>query len=410
MKNQDLKKFNLPESPGVYFWKKGKDVLYIGKATILRDRVRSYFAKDIITTRGPGILDMVTQSDIIEFQKTDSVLEAIILEANLIKKYQPKYNTKEKSNKSFYQVVITDESWPKVMLVRSRDLQIMELTGRISKYNFDGKIKYSFGPFPSGILLRESLKIIRKIFPFIDHSSAKKDQQEFYRQLKLNPDSGYDDYLKTIQQIRFFFEGKKKKIITDLEKQMKMLAKDLHFEEAGVVKRKIFALQHINDISLIKEDIVETTSEKQFRIEAFDIAHISGTNTVGVMTVVTNGLVDKSEYKKFKIRSKKGNDDYGNLIEMLQRRMKHQEWEIPHMIVVDGGIGQYHAAQQVIEKLGLFIPVVSVIKDHRHKPKGFHGAISLIKQFKKEILLANSEAHRFAITFHKQQRAKDFLR
>jgi excinuclease ABC subunit C len=461
VKSQDLKKLNLPDKPGVYFFmghpspsrkkigasplplgegwggdKAGavKQILYIGKATNLRDRVRSYFAKDLIVTRGPGILDMVTQSETVEFQETDSVLEAIILEASLIKKHQPKYNTKEKSDKSFYQVIITDEPWPKVMMVRSRDLKVMELTGRISRLNFDGKIKYSFGPFPSGTLLRESLKIIRKIFPFIDHSSAKKDQQEFYKQLGLLPPSpsrrgeisgisggevgaSQKNYLKTIQQIKLFFQGKKQKIINDLEKQMNTSAKELRFEEADSIKRKIFALQHINDISLIKDDEVDSSREKQFRIEAFDIAHISGTSVVGVMTVVTNGLVDKSEYKKFKIRSTKGNDDYGNLRELLTRRLNHPEWGIPDLIVVDGGLGQYQIAEDVLKAPSLWrrglgvveMGVISVIKDDRHKPKAFLGPESVIKKYKKEILLANSEAHRFAIQFHKQLRNKNFI-
>lgn len=416
MKSQDLKKFNLPTTPGVYFWKKGKDILYIGKATSLRDRVRSYFARDLIDTRGPNILDMVTLSNVIEFQETESVLEALILEANLIKKYQPKYNVKEKDGKSFYQVIITDEEWPRIIMVRSRDLKIMEITGRISRVNFDGKMKYSFGPFPHGTALRDSMKIIRKIFPYLDHKSEQEDNYQFYRQLGLSPDTAGADarkeYLKNINNIRLFFEGKKSKIIKELEQEMNRHAKALEFELAEIAKRKIFSLKHINDVALIKDENLEDRRESllhSLRIEAYDIAHMSGKNTVGVMTVVTNGNVDKAEYRKFKIRGTKGNDDYANLQEIITRRLSHSEWKMPNLIAIDGGVGQYNAAAEVLRKLEVNIPLVSIIKDDRHKPKALHGDESLIKKYKKDILLANSESHRFAIGYHKQMRGKDFL-
>lgn len=405
VKSQDLKKLNLPDKPGVYFWKKGKEILYIGKATNLRDRVRSYFAQDLIDTRGPGILDMTVTADTVEFQETDSVLEALILEANLIKKHQPKYNTKEKSDKSFYQVIITDEDWPRVMMVRSRDLKIMELTGRISRINFDGTIKYSFGPFPQGTMLREALKIIRKIFPFIDHSSAKKDHREFYKQLQLTPVGGVAEYKKTIRNITLLFQGKKSELVRHLQKEMTACAKKQAFEQAELIKRKIIALNHINDIALIRNDQDGVIQKSQVRIEAYDVAHMSGKNTVGVMTVVTNGRVDKAEYRKFIIRSGKGNDDYGNLKELLTRRLNHPEWPMPNLIVIDGGMGQYNVASEVVKT----IPIISVIKDDRHKPKALQGDPTLIKKYKKDILLANNESHRFAITFHKQKRAKNFL-
>lgn len=412
MKSQDVKKLNMPDTPGVYFWKKGKEVLYVGKATSLRDRVRSYFAPDLIDTRGPGILDMVTQTDTIEWQETGSVLEALILEANLIKKLQPKYNVKEKDNKSFYQVIITDELLPRVIAVRTRDLKVMELTGRISRINFDGKIKYSFGPFPSGSVLRDALKIIRKIFPFIDNVSAKKDNQEFYKQLGLFPQGARAEYLKNITNIKLFFEGKKTKVLKSLEQEMKKHAKKQEFELAEIAKRKIAALNHINDVSLIRDENLEIKQDQtngSFRIEAYDIAHLSGKNTVGVMTVVTNGVVDKSQYRKFIIKSGRGNDDYGNLVEILNRRFGHPEWGMPNLVVIDGGIGQYNTATTTLQGLAIQVPIVSVIKDDRHKPKGFHGAESLIKKHKKSILLANSESHRFAVGFHTQQRNRDFL-
>ncbi len=414
MKIRDLAQLNLPAEPGVYFWKKGKEILYIGKATSLRDRVRSYFAKDIIDTRGPGILDMTVQADTVTYKQTDSVLEALILEAGLIKKYQPKYNIKEKDNKSFYQVIITDEAWPRVMIVRTRDLKIMEITGRISRINFDGKIKYSFGPYPNGASLRTALKIIRNIFPFRDFRADNPENERFYKQLGMSPDtsnsSARNEYLKNIENIRLFFEGKKTKILRDLQKVMHVHAKAMEFEIAETSKRKIFALTHINDVALIKDiSHNDRTLTHQMRIEAYDIAHHGGTGTVGVMTVVTNGQIDKAEYKKFTIRSGKGNDDYGNLREMLTRRFNHPEWGMPDLVVIDGGMGQYAVAQEVVYAMQVRTTIVAVIKDDRHKPKAIHGDESIIKKHKKDILLANNEAHRFAITFHKQVRARNFL-
>jgi excinuclease ABC subunit C len=415
MKSQDLKKLELPDTPGVYFWKKGKEVLYIGKATSLRDRVRSYFSKDIIVTRGPGILDMTVQATTVDYEKTDSVLEALILEASLIKKYQPKYNTKEKDDKSFYQVIISDEVWPRVMIVRSRDLKVMELTCRISRINFDGVIKYSFGPYPHGGSLRDALKIIRGIFPFRDYRADNPENERFYRQLGLSPDTSdlaaRKEYIKNITNIKLFFEGKKTKVLKDLERQMHQYALKQEFEQAQYLKHKIFALTHINDVALIKdtEHDDQILPTHQVRIEAYDIAHHGGTNTVGVMTVISGGSVDKSEYKKFTIRSGKGNDDYGNLRELLSRRFNHPEWTHPGIVVIDGGLGHYGVAQSVIKEKGVLCEIVSVIKDERHKPKAIHGNEEVIKKYKKQILLVNSEAHRFAITFHKQVRAKNFL-
>ena len=177
MNSQQLKKIGLPDKPGVYFFKSGKSILYIGKATSLRDRVRSYFSKDLISTRGPMILDMTVKADNVEWQETDSVLESLILEANLIKKYKPKYNTKEKDNKSFNFVCITRDKLPRVLVVRGRGLNKKEYS-KVS------------GPYPNGLQLREAMKIIRRIFPYIDNDSAKKNNTEFYKQLGLVPKIG----------------------------------------------------------------------------------------------------------------------------------------------------------------------------------------------------------------------------
>jgi len=415
MKNEVLRKIKLPDRPGVYFFKKGKEILYIGKATSLKDRVKSYFGKDLIETRGPLLVDMVFKAEKIDWQETESVLEALILEANFIKKYQPYYNTKEKDDKSFNYVCITKEKLPNVVVVRGRNL----------KPKLFQKV---FGPYTSGPQLREALKIIRRIFPFMDDKS--KNYLEFYKQINLIPD--LEDrklYLQNVKNIKLFFEGKKKKILQNLKQEMKAYAKNREFEKAGEIKRQIFALQHINDIALIKRDISRKYAFSQslgsslrsaisfkkhirapLRIEAYDIAHMGGKNMVGVMVVVENGEVNKDAYRKFKIRTQNDANDTGALKEVLERRLAHAEWQFPDMIIVDGGVAQINVAKKVLKNFELDISVLSVFKDERHKPKGIIGNKDFAVKYEREILFANSEAHRFAITYHKNMRNKNFLK
>lgn len=398
MQSQGLKKYKLPDRAGVYFFWKGKKILYIGKATSLRDRVRSYFGKDLIQTRGPLLVDMVFQADKIDWGVTDSVLEALILEAFLIKKHQPRYNTKEKDDKSFNYVCITREEIPKVIVVRGRDMEK-------KRKNFSD----IFGPFTKGSQLKEAMSIVRKIFPYLDDKS--KNYAEFYRQINLVPDlSDTKLYKQNIKNIKLFFQGKKKQIKTNLKKEMLLFAKNKEFEKANELKRQIFALEHINDVALLKGDNINRNNLGSLRIEAYDIAHMGGKNMVGVMTVVENGEVNKSEYKKFKIRTQSESNDTGALAEVLERRLAHTEWEYPRLIVVDGSTAQINVAKKVLKKFGIDIPIVSVVKNDRHKPIGIKGEASFAKKYEKDILLANSEAHRFAIAYHKNMRGKNFLK
>ncbi|MDQ5883541.1 MAG: excinuclease subunit [Patescibacteria group bacterium] len=399
MKSQDLPK--LSDGPGVYLFKEKEQILYIGKATSLRDRVKSYFGKDLFNTRGPMILDMVTKSDSLLFFETDSVLEALILEANLIKKHQPLANTKEKDNKSFYLVCITKEEVPKVLTIRERELQTS-----------DQKFLVKFGPFPNGSVIREALRIIRRIFPFQDENSLKKDQKEFYRQIGLAPDSSSIDfktaYQKNIENVILFFKGKKRDLVKKLEREMMELAKEERFEDADAIKKKIFALNHIKDVSLIKKENTENR-EKKFRIEGYDVSHTGGSEMVGVMTVVTNGTPEKGEYRKFKIKGFDKSNDVGALREILLRRFAHTEWVYPNMIVVDGSVAQKRATEKVLNEIGAVIPVIAVVKDERHKPKALLGGKDYIKGREDAIVLVNAEAHRFSIKYHKDLRGKKFL-
>ncbi len=425
MKSQFMRKLNIPDKPGVYFFRKGKETLYIGKATSLRSRTRSYFTKDLIATRGPTIVDMVFKSNTVTWQETDSVLEALLLEAELIKKYQPYYNVQEKDDKSFNCIVITKEEFPKVLVIRKRELvssQGQSLRKKPARLNSrSGGYLAIYGPFTNGMQLREALKIIRRIFPFIDSQSAKKDNEMFYHQLGLSPNTHSNDakkvYGETIKNLKLFFSGKKKEVIRNMKGEMKTAASNLQFELAGKIRNRIFTLEHINDVSLLKNDPASSLEKKYFatisapfRIEAYDIAHMSGKNMVGVMTVIEDREVAKREYKKFIIRSQSGSNDTGALEEVLSRRFRHTEWGLPSLVVVDGSTAQLNVAKHVLDRYQFSIPIVAVVKDDKHKAKAIMGDEVIIKTHKKSILLANSEAHRFAIAFHKKKRGTNFLK
>ncbi len=410
MKSQELKNFDLPDAPGVYYFIKstsplnpsprsrrgvdsraasGGEVLYIGKATSLCDRVKSYFSKDIFLSRGPRIVKMLEEADSVEYAQTDSVLEALILEANEIKKYQPIYNAREKDDKSYLYVAITKEVFPKIIITRGSG---------------------DYGSFPHSSELKVALKIIRKIFPFRDEKCkiTPKLKPCFNAQIGLCPGPcagriSKADYRKTIRNIKLFFEGKKTTLIKTLEREMKVFSNSHEFEKANEVKKKIFALDHIQDVALIKQDLGFRIQDVGMRIEAYDIAHLSGKDVVGVMTVVEDGEVSKSQYRKFKIKADK-NDDVKNLKEILSRRLNHPEWRMPDLIVVDGGLAQLNAAQKITH-----IHVVAVTKDERHKAKHVIPKSRILNpESERAILLANAEAHRFAIGYHRKLRGKGF--
>lgn len=409
MQRSDLVKSELPDEPGVYTFKKGRKILYIGKATSLRDRVRSYFAPDLAATRGAHIVVMVSEADSLAWETTSSVLEALILEANLIKRHMPPYNAASKDNKSFNYLVITKEPYPKVLVVRGRELY--------QKWK-DSDIKHLYGPFPQGLALQDAMKLVRKIFPYRDAKCTPCADQKrkaghacrpcFNRQIGLCPgvcsgEMSKEEYALQIKNICTLFSGNFKGLKRELTKQMKEAAKAEHFERAAMLRRQCAALEHIKDVSLIKEERVSAGGGA--RIEAFDVAHTSGTETVAVMTVVNSGEAYKAAYRMFKIRGA-GNDDVAALTEALERRLTHPEWPLPRAFAVDGGIAQLRAAERVLKKAGVSIPVVGVVKNERHQPERLIGDRHIAEAYEKDVLIANREAHRFAITWHRKRRGK----
>ncbi len=457
-----FKKLNIPDCPGVYSFKKEGETLYIGKATSLRERLRSYFNPDLESTRGLKILNMIRVSDSIEFEKADSVLEAFIRETELIKKYQPIANSLAKDNKSFNYVVITKEDFPRILIVRGRNIEMRD----DGIADADGvSYKYIFGPYPFGAELKEALKIVRRIFPYRDSCIPAASGEAkagrlipkpcFNRTIGLCPgvctgEITRAEYQKTVNNIRLFFSGKKGKVLDGLRRQMMDFAKRREFEKANAMKKTIFSLEHIKDVSMIRRDgelsdakarakaagrnmasIVSEWSGEQAehvpRVESYDIAHMSGKDMVGAMCVMTDGEFDKSQYRKFAIEGFDASNDTGALAEVLQRRFAHAEWKMPDVIVIDGGQAQLNAAAAAVseafrglESAGNGAPapyVVSVVKDDAHKAREVLYAETdeaFIKSVaatisNAEIIKLNAETHRFAIAFHKKKRGESFL-
>lgn len=394
----------LPDEPGVYFFMgKKKEVLYIGRATSLSHRVPSYFARDIKEKRSPLIEKMVREAVSIDWLTTESVLEAILLEVSLIRTHKPSYNTISKDDKSYNHVVITDEEFPRVLIVRGKDL----------RDEGDTKYRKVYGPFPSGKLLKDALKIIQRIFQFYDTKTSLQGRVgkvargvvNFNRQIGLYPDSvSKREYARTVRHLELFFEGKKERVLRELEREMRGYAKREEFESANRVKKKLFALKHIQDIALVKDDLRSYRDDRKIRIEAYDVAHLGGKDMVGVVTVVLNGVPETGAYRTFNVRGFTKANDPGALREILERRFSHPEWEFPSLIVVDGNAVQKRVAERVVKAMKLFIPVVAVVKDERHRPKKILGTTKLVHTHADATLLANAEAHRFAVAFHRKKR------
>ncbi len=327
--------------------------------------------------------------------------------------------------------MVTKEDFPRILLVRGKDLAAQNLLKgsrapvHLSLLGDFGEPNHTFGPFPHGMQLKEALKIIRKIFPYRDTCTSapeqwaegKKPKPCFNASIGLCPGvcSGAvnkTEYRKIVRRIVMLFQGKKSELVKALEKDMKLAAKSEQFEEANRLKRQLFALQHIQDISLLKAEYRAPsmgTGLQAVRIEAYDVAHLRGSAAVGVMTVVENGMPLKNEYRKFILRNTKAGDDAGGLREILSRRLGHDEWPMPRIIAVDGSTAQMNAAQKILDEYGIRIPIVGVTKDDKHRAREIKGDRALIVNRERDILLANTEAHRFAIGFHRAKRSKNFL-
>ncbi|RIL01230.1 hypothetical protein DCC77_01685 [Candidatus Uhrbacteria bacterium] len=403
-----IKGKTLPDTPGVYLMKdaKGK-VMYVGKASSLNKRVNQYFQK----AHDARIEDMVRQIRSIEYIQRDTALEALILEANLIKFYWPPYNVLGKDNKSFLYLAITKEEYPRPIFVRGHDL------GEDASKTY----KAVFGPYTSPRSLRAALDVLRKVFAWTSCTPGMK-RPCFYYHLKQCPGvcigvADKESYQKTIRDLIRFFEGKKDVLLRDFRKHMRRAAKEHRFEEAAAYRNKIFFLEHIQDVAILKREheavdkILEgETSVNIFgRIEGYDVSNISGTSTVASMVVFEQGAPAKSEYRKFRIRSVRGSDDIASLRETLIRRFRNR-WKHPDIILIDGGKGQVNIATSVLRHLNLAIPVIGMAKGRTRKKTDLvcdDTNLELCKLCQKYLNLfiqVRDEAHRFAIAYHRKVR------
>ncbi|MEK7087069.1 MAG: UvrB/UvrC motif-containing protein, partial [Patescibacteria group bacterium] len=398
-----------------------------GKAGNLKKRVASYFQK----SHDYRIQKLVGEIKKIDYQKTDTVIEALILESQLIKKHQPFWNVREKDDKSFLYVEITKEKFPRVLLVRGKEKFAPSRAERFILSRAE-----RFGPFVSASGIREALRVLRRIFPFSVHPLDKSKEKRPETDKSARPCFDYsiglcpgvcvglvseEDYLKNIKNLRLIFRGKKRIILKNLDREMRSASKRLEFEKAEKFRRQIFSLRHIQDAALIKDSEVTGNGFSPAgnfvprrieglalsRIEGYDISNLAGASAVGGMVVFLNGAPVKSEYRKFKIKTIFKPNDTGMLREVLRRRFKNP-WPRPDLILVDGGLAQVNCAKEILRECGLIIPVLGIAKGVKRKNNKFIG-ITPDKTNQKILIKVRDEAHRFAIGYHKKVRSAGFM-
>lgn len=398
----------LPRRPGVYsFLGRDRQVLYVGKATFLRDRVRSYFSAS--ESRGTIRLMLPLVSDI-NFEVTDSVLEALILEAKFIKKFQPPYNSMGKDDKSWTYFVITAEEFPRVIIVRETDLG--GVTGKV------------FGPYASKRQMTVALGIIRRIFPF--HSAAQQTEKgclDFQLGRCPGPYAGAIsriEYRRNIASIRLILDGRKKTLLRRLKAELRGASQKQDYERAALMRDRIFALEHIQDVAVVsgrQEKIDwEDDDQEKIRIEAYDISNLGGQQAVGSMVVFRGSQPSPKDYRRFRIRTVAGANDVGMMQEVLVRRFGN-DWPEPGLIMLDGGIAHLRMAERVTAIRERGIPLMAVAKGPDRKGLDLHlsrsfrqlpqsGRLSADRRTIKRIM---DEVHRFALAYHRKLRRAAFL-
>ncbi len=358
-----------------------KRMLYVGRAVSLKKRILNYFQKNLPDSR---IKEMVSLARDIKYKEADNLLDAIVLEANLIKKYWPKYNIKDKDDRSFIYIVISKkDDFPKPVVLRGQEIEKMPQTNvRI------------FGPYQALHLIQNALKIIRRIFPY---STCRLNQGNpcFDYQIGLCPGAcvgviSKQDYRKNIDSITLLLKGDKKRLMKKLKKENPDKAR---------------ALSHIQDVSLVSETDIKSSA---LRIEGYDISHLAGKETYGSMVVFTNGEADKNQYRLFKIKNAPANDDPRALEEMILRRFKHGEWQKPNLILIDGGRPQISFISKTLRNKNINISLVGISKfggDELVFPLGTKKSTrELIENLKGVLLKVREEAHRFALKSSRRKR------
>ncbi len=354
----DYKKYKITHQPGVYLYYDQKQVIYVGKAKDLAKRTRQYFQAK---AHDPKTSALVKEIFKIETIVTASELDALFLESELIKRYQPKYNILLRDDKSTTYLKISNQKLPIISYTRNP---------------IDDGADY-FGPFYNISPVKQAMRYLRWIFPYLTKQSVDKNNSKLNRQIGLEPSltsqTEIDKYLTDIKQIKMYLKGKRKQIIKDLERQMKQLADKQQFEQAAKVLKQINQLNSLQhkvridqitndqDFSLNQLSLLFNLSVPANRIEGYDVSHMSGTNVVSSMVVFTNGLSDRANYRKFKIKIDQ-NDDFYNMRETLARRA-NKNWTKPDLILIDGGKGQLESAIAALKNTDLTrVPIFGLAK------------------------------------------------
>jgi excinuclease ABC subunit C len=423
-----------PAGPGLYFMKDANGtVLYIGKAANLRSRAASYFqpSADIESTRGPKIVEMLRKVAEVDFLETQSEVDALLQEARLIKDVRPPYNSDLTDDKSFPYLEITlRDDYPGVYITR-RPSEKSKL----------------FGPFAGVSDLRSTLVILQKIFKFrtcnleIDESD---DRRKFFRPCILYsikqctaPCADYiskKDYRKNIADLIKFLNSKRTTLLRQLHQQMETAAKAMDYETAAMYRDRIRLIENLDKRGSLEENVQPEVfftdptesleklqkllgSANQIRIiEGFDIAHLGGSETVGSLVRFIDGKPFKAGYRRYKIKTVKGVDDYACLKEVLLRRFFHaaageELW--PDLVLIDGGLGQLHAAEDAFKELKVIPPMLASLAKKEEiifvSGKGEPLKLPANNPAKKLLQYVRDESHRFAQHYHHLLRKKKML-
>ncbi|MCJ7829667.1 UvrB/UvrC motif-containing protein, partial [Patescibacteria group bacterium] len=431
----------LPKSPGVYTFNRGAKLLYIGKAANIKERVKNHFQQPHSLWEQTLLRPRLRQGfggqegfgGRVGFIKTNSEIEALILEANLIKKYQPKYNVIWRDDKNYFFVGITKENFPQVFITHQTKVK-----GQNSKVKSD-----YIGPFVDGASLKATLKILRKIFLYISCKNLPKRPCLWYhlnrcpapcllksktaQQIPMLESKIKQESQKNTKNLIKILQGKKTKVLKDFKKEMKKAALFQDFDKAAKIRDQIQALERVLANAKIFElqpfqainwsqtqktlQKILKTKHRISRIEAYDVSNIQGQEATGAMITFINGKPEKSQYRKFKIRIAGKPNDTAMIKEVLKRRLKHQEWSYPNLILIDGGKAQLNAALQCLKHKFKEIKLMALAKKHNELFIERRKQSILLKKLPREIfnliLQLRDEAHRFAISYHHKLREID---
>ncbi len=401
----------LPKSAGVYLFfarlkpnTKSLTPIYIGKAINIKSRVKNHFFQ-------PSYRDNLFMQKVskIGYLETNSEIDALVLEAKLIKKYLPKFNVTWRDDKNYFFVAVTKDGKPIVYLTHQKKVLKTEYVG----------------PFVEGNSIKKVLKHLRRVFPFYTSKNHPKTNCGWcHLGLCPGPSPDLDQYKKNIKKLVLILKGKRKNVLNSLKSEMKAFSNSQEFENAAKTRNKIIALEQVMAHSkVIEQNNLNgwENTEKMLRgllrlqepierIECYDVSNIQGKSATGSMVVFKNGKPDKSQYRKFKIKMAQAPNDIAMLKEILERRFKNIQWPYPEVILIDGGIGQLNVAIKVKseKRKAKSITIISIAKgrqelfiEGRKQPIPLK---SLPQEIYNLIKHLDDEAHRFAISYHKKLR------